>query len=431
MRAAAGALGGGSGTSRSSGGSDRLSSSTGTPHSGGGGGQQRVACTAPALAARARRCGGGAVSTARRRARTSAALVLPDAVTALAAQPGWDYACAAFAAVGAFVWVQLFKSLAAAGLMDQKLSRKLVHTTAGPLFVLTWPLFRWPPERAGRVLCAGAGCSRHAGHWAAAARGARSAGKKCAVRPGGLQTRAADAASRLSPGPRIPRPLLSALPEARFIAAAVPAINAARLLLVGAGLVDDPGLVKSTSRSGERGELLRGPLYYVLVLIGATTVFWRDSPAGLIAVAMMCGGDGLADIVGRRWGAGAPLPWNTSKSWAGSGGMLLGGGGMAVGWVGPRGNPDSGGGRIASPLGAQDCAGLPNSRARVARCPPAARQALRACARAPPRPGACSCAPPPPAGPGSLSCSPRWASSPRMRPPRCCPSSRPCVWCAR
>ena len=114
----------------------------------------------------------------------------------------------------------------------------------------------------------------------------------------------------------------------------MPAINAARLLLVGSGLVEDPGLIKSTSRSGERGELLRGPLYYVLVLIAATLLFWRDSPAGLIAVSMMCGGDGLADIVGRRLGAGNPLPWNGSKSWAGSIGMLLGGGGMAIGCAG-------------------------------------------------------------------------------------------------
>ncbi len=30
--------------------------------------------------------------------------------------------------------------------MLQKLSRKLVHITAGPLFVLTWPLFSWAPH---------------------------------------------------------------------------------------------------------------------------------------------------------------------------------------------------------------------------------------------------------------------------------------------
>ncbi|KAI8463784.1 MAG: hypothetical protein J3K34DRAFT_494145 [Monoraphidium minutum] len=124
-----------------------------------------------------------------------------------------------------------------------------------------------------------------------------------------------------------------AAPQARLLAAAVPLLNAARLLLAGSGALPDPGLVASTSRSGEAGELLRGPLAYVAVLATITAAFWRDSPAGVIGVAMMCGGDGLADIVGRRWGAGNRLPWNEAKSWAGSAGMLLGGGTMAAGLV--------------------------------------------------------------------------------------------------
>jgi phytol kinase len=37
---------------------------------------------------------------------------------------------------------------------------------------------------------------------------------------------------------------------------------------------------------------------------------------------MLCGGDGLADIIGRRFGK-VKLPWNGSKSWAGSLGMLI------------------------------------------------------------------------------------------------------------
>jgi phytol kinase len=71
-------------------------------------------------------------------------------------------------------------------------------------------------------------------------------------------------------------------PHARFIAAAVPALNLVRLALVGSGLEDDPGLVRSTSRSGDSGELLRGPLLYVAVLVAVTITLWRDSPAGLI-----------------------------------------------------------------------------------------------------------------------------------------------------
>ena len=75
-----------------------------------------------------------------------------------------------------------------------------------------------------------------------------------------------------------------------------------------------------------RRELLRGPLYYILVLIAVTLAYWRESPAGMVAVALMCGGDGIADIVGRRYGKGNPLPWNGNKSWAGSFAMFAGAG---------------------------------------------------------------------------------------------------------
>lgn len=72
-----------------------------------------------------------------------------------------------------------------------------------------------------------------------------------------------------------------------------------------------------------RRELLRGPLYYVLVLLAVTLLFWRQSPIGITVVALMCGGDGLADLVGRRFGS-AKLPFNQNKSWAGSLAMFLG-----------------------------------------------------------------------------------------------------------
>jgi hypothetical protein len=39
-------------------------------------------------------------------------------------------------------------------------------------------------------------------------------------------------------------------------------------------------------------ELLRGPLIYVAAMIFATIVFWRNSPVGIVGIALMCGGDG-------------------------------------------------------------------------------------------------------------------------------------------
>jgi dolichol kinase len=47
---------------------------------------------------------------------------------------------------------------------------------------------------------------------------------------------------------------------------------------------------------------------------------------------LMCGGDGLADLVGRRWGK-TKLPFNASKSWVGSLTFLLAGFAFACAFV--------------------------------------------------------------------------------------------------
>ncbi|KAK6136123.1 hypothetical protein DH2020_030139 [Rehmannia glutinosa] len=109
---------------------------------------------------------------------------------------------------------------------------------------------------------------------------------------------------------------------ARYFASVVPSINCLRLLINGLSLTTDEGLIKSVSREGRPEELLRGPLYYVLVLILCAIVFWRESPVGMISLAMMCGGDGIADIMGRRFGS-IKIPYNPQKSWAGSISMFL------------------------------------------------------------------------------------------------------------
>lgn len=90
----------------------------------------------------------------------------------------------------------------------------------------------------------------------------------------------------------------------------------------GLSLVTDQGLIKSVTRKGDPKELLRGPLYYVGILMLSAIVFWRESPIGVVALAMMCGGDGVADIIGRRYGS-MKIPYNQKKSWAGSIAMLI------------------------------------------------------------------------------------------------------------
>ncbi|XP_020222734.1 probable phytol kinase 1, chloroplastic isoform X2 [Cajanus cajan] len=106
-------------------------------------------------------------------------------------------------------------------------------------------------------------------------------------------------------------------PKARYFAAFVPLVNCLRLLVNGFSLTSDEGLIKSVTREGDPLELLRGPLYYVMILMLCALVFWRESPVGVVSLAMMCGGDGIADIIGRRYGH-TKIPYNEKKSWAGS-----------------------------------------------------------------------------------------------------------------
>jgi len=169
-----------------------------------------------------------------------------------------DVLSTVFAAVGATVLVRCCEALHTRGIVNEELSRKLVHISAGLAFLLSWSLYS--PNHG-----------------------------------------------------------------ARWLAAVVPAANAVRLLAAGCGHVEDPHLLHSVTRSGHHSELLQGPLAYVAVLLAATVLAWRHHPSGILAVAMMCGGDGLAEVLGRRWGQRLPLPWNRNKTWAGCAGFLLGG----------------------------------------------------------------------------------------------------------
>lgn len=117
--------------------------------------------------------------------------------------------------------------------------------------------------------------------------------------------------------------LFDAAPAARFLAALVPGLITVQFALVGLGILQDPAAVQAMSRTGDRREILRGPLYYGLIFVALTLVYWLDSPIGITALMLVCGGDGLADVLGRRFGA-RKLPWNAHKSWVGSLSFLFG-----------------------------------------------------------------------------------------------------------
>ncbi|XP_022990412.1 phytol kinase 1, chloroplastic-like [Cucurbita maxima] len=166
-----------------------------------------------------------------------------------------DAGATAAVLTGAYSLVLGFNNLARRNLIQQKLSRKLVHILSGLLFMMSWPIF-------------------------------------------------------------------STSTKARYFASIVPTVNFLKLVINGLSLAKDEGLLKSLTREGKPEELLRGPLFYVLMLILSAVVFWRESPIGLISLAMMCGGDGIADIMGRKFGS-KRLPYNEGKSWIGSISMFI------------------------------------------------------------------------------------------------------------
>jgi phytol kinase len=118
--------------------------------------------------------------------------------------------------------------------------------------------------------------------------------------------------------------LFSSNSIARYLAALVPLAITLQFFLVGTGLWKDPDAVKAMSRSGDKKEILRGPLFYGIAFVVLTLVYWKDSPIGIVALMLLCGGDGLADIIGKRFRSG-PLPWSQKKSWYGSLAMFCGG----------------------------------------------------------------------------------------------------------
>lgn len=114
------------------------------------------------------------------------------------------------------------------------------------------------------------------------------------------------------------------LPISRWLAALIPLVITVQFVLVGTGIIKDETAVKAMSRTGDRREILRGPLFYGIVFVAVTLIYWKDSLIGIPALMMMCGGDGIADIVGRRVRS-LKLPWSPQKSLAGSLSVFVGG----------------------------------------------------------------------------------------------------------
>ncbi len=74
-------------------------------------------------------------------------------------------------------------------------------------------------------------------------------------------------------------------------------------LLVQKGLFADVNdeAVKTMTRTGDRRELLKGPLYFVIVATICGTLFYKTFE-GVLAMSILGWGDGMAPIIGSRYG---------------------------------------------------------------------------------------------------------------------------------
>ena len=95
-------------------------------------------------------------------------------------------------------------------------------------------------------------------------------------------------------------PLFSRTASGQIAATAVPVLSVFRLLAASRAKQGST-LVKAVSRTGDSREALGGPMLYTYVLL-ASALFGWTSVIPLIAICQMAVGDGMADIIGRRFG---------------------------------------------------------------------------------------------------------------------------------
>jgi phytol kinase len=132
--------------------------------------------------------------------------------------------------------------------------------------------------------------------------------------------------------------LFSGEAASRYLALVVPLAFIGQFAAIGLGLRKDEAFVNSMSRSGNPRELLGGTMHYAIVMLVCTVLFFETAvpntmpnPAALLILGALAGGDGLADIIGRRYGKGRTFGLGGSqKSVPGSIAMFVGALGMSL-----------------------------------------------------------------------------------------------------
>ena len=177
----------------------------------------------------------------------------------------WDLIATVISIVILLAIVQINAYMQKKGKVSQIITRKFVHIFAGPVFVVTWMLF------SGEII-------------------------------------------------------------SHYIAVIVPLLFVLQFITIGLGVIKNESFVASMSRSGDPRELLQGTLYYSIVMV-LMTYFWfyvpstgiiNANPTALLIIGCISGGDGLADIIGRKFGGKKIGIKGSEKTFIGSIGMLVG-----------------------------------------------------------------------------------------------------------
>ena len=179
----------------------------------------------------------------------------------------WDIIAFIISLIVVMMLVQINAAIEKSGKLSTDVTRKVIHIFAAPLWILTWMLF------SGGVF-------------------------------------------------------------SRWLAIIVPLFFVLQFVAIGTGKVENEDFVKSMSRSGDPKELLGGTLYYaVLMMVFGAISFYVPaggalalaSPMAIIVFGCLAGGDGLADVIGRKYGGDKKFGFGGSeRTIAGSIGMFLG-----------------------------------------------------------------------------------------------------------
>ncbi|MFW9855133.1 MAG: diacylglycerol/polyprenol kinase family protein [Candidatus Thorarchaeota archaeon] len=102
----------------------------------------------------------------------------------------------------------------------------------------------------------------------------------------------------------------------------VPLLFFATFLYKGYNATSEDKDVKTMTRTGNPKELLRGPLYFTIVMMVAGTIF-LDTWVGVFMMAVVGWGDGIAPYIGKKYGGRTYKTFGPEKTITGSLSVLI------------------------------------------------------------------------------------------------------------